>query len=169
MLEMTRLGIAESVESSAVVVKGEALFANSTFVNCAVRLNALSENGQHGVSRWFHSCHTYVGESSGWRTASCDGTQCATDQNALEGRYSFLSPRWQSSPGPSSAANMAMGGRISAYGAAVHVRDNSSLRMERSRLAGNVADGNNMTSIYAAAGAIYIDGDSVAARVRDRG
>ena len=42
----------------------------------------------------------------------------------------------------------------------MHVRDCSSLRLVRSSLAQNVADGGN-TSVCAYAGAVYIDGDSV--------
>ena len=57
--------------------------------------------------------------------------------------------------------NMAIGGRTAAYGGAVRVRGSSSLRSVRSTLSRNVADGGSTTSFYVAAGAVYIDGDSV--------
>ena len=44
-LNLTRLGVAESLVSSALVIEGVAAFANSTFVDCTARLNAVSLDG----------------------------------------------------------------------------------------------------------------------------
>jgi hypothetical protein len=57
--------------------------------------------------------------------------------------------------------NAAIGGKKGSYGGAVRVRGSSSLRLMRSVLARNVADGRNGASLYAYGGAVYIDGGSV--------
>ena len=58
------------------------------------------------------------------------------------------------------SSNIAFGGRIGAFGGAVCVGDNSSLRLLRSTLARNVADGSNGTSSFAYGGAVFIGDES---------
>jgi hypothetical protein len=50
-LNLTRLGVAESLVSSAVVIEGVATFANSSFVDCTARQNAVSEDGLESRGR----------------------------------------------------------------------------------------------------------------------
>jgi hypothetical protein len=58
-------------------------------------------------------------------------------------------------------SNIAIGGRIAATGGAVCVRDFSSMKLLRSTLAQNVADGSNGRSSAAYGGAVFIGDDSV--------
>ena len=157
-LELARLGIAESAMSSAIVIEGVAAFANSTFIDCSAQLNAVSE---HGL------------ESRGGAIAVIGGGRlgmqhCSMRRNAVRGGIECsggaLFIHESSSAelvGTELSNNMAIGGRTASYGGAVRVRGSSSLRSVRSTLARNVADGSSTTSFYVAAGAVYIDGDSV--------
>jgi hypothetical protein len=65
------------------------------------------------------------------------------------------------------SSNNAIGGRIGAFGGAISVRDGSSLRLVRSKLAWNVADGSNGDSSFAYGGAVYISGDGSVGEVSE--
>jgi hypothetical protein len=156
---MMRLSVAESEASSAVVVEGVAAVANSTFVDCTARLNAVSEHGLEshggaiaviggGILRMRHC--------SMRRNAVRDGVECS-------GAALLVSESSSAElDGIDLTNNIATGSWTGSYGGAVRVRSRSSLRLLRSMLARNVADGKNQTSLYAAGGAIFIDGSSVA-------
>jgi hypothetical protein len=153
-----QLIFAESLVSSAVVIEGVATFANSTFVDCTARLNAVSEDGlesrggaisvlgggklgmQHCSMRW-----NKVRDGS----KCCGGALIVSASSAAELVDTELK------------SNLAIGGRIAARGGAVCVRDNSSMKLLRSTLAQNVADGSKLSSSSANGGAVFIGDDSV--------
>ncbi len=156
-LEVTRLSVAESLVSSAIVIEGVASFAHSTFVDCTARLNAVSEHGLE--SRGGAICALGGGRlrmqhCSMRRNTVRDGLKCSggalivSAASAAELIDTELS------------SNIAFGGRIGGFGGAVCVRDNSSLRLLRSALARNVADGSNGTSSFAYGGAVFISDES---------
>jgi hypothetical protein len=156
-LEMTRLGIAESAVSSAIVVEGVAAFANCTFVGCSARLNVVSKLGlesRGGAIAVIGGGHLLMLQCSMRRNAVRDGVECSGGALLVSASSSAELNATELS------SNIAVRGQIASYGGAVHVRDCSSLRLVRSSLAQNVADGGN-TSVCAYAGAVYIDGDSV--------
>ena len=157
-LELTRLGIAESAMSSAIVIEGVAAFANSTFIDCSARLNAVSEHGlesRGGAIAVIGGGTLKMLDCSMRRNAVRDGIECS-------GGALFIHESSSAElVGTELSNNMAIGGRTGAYGGAVRVRGSSSLRSVRSTLSRNVADGGSTTSFYVAAGAVYIDGDSV--------
>ena len=65
------------------------------------------------------------------------------------------------------SSNVAIGGRNGAFGGAISVRDGSSLRLVRSTLARNVADGSNGDSSFAYGGAVFITGDGSVGEVSE--
>jgi hypothetical protein len=157
-LELVQLIVAESLFSSAVVIEGVATFANSTFVDCTARLNAVSEDGLEsrggavsvlgGGKLGMQHCsmrRNKVREGS----KCCGGALIVSASSAAELVDTELS------------SNIAIGGRIAATGGAVCVRDNSSMKLVRSTLAQNVADGSNGSSSSAYGGAVFIGDDSV--------
>jgi hypothetical protein len=157
-LEMVRLSVAESEVSSAVVVEGVAAVANSTFVDCSARLNAVSEHGLEshgGAIAVIGGGMLRMHQGSMRRNVVRDGAECS-------GAALLVSESSSAElDGIDLTNNIATGGWTGSYGGAVRVRSRSSLRLLRSMLARNVADGKNRTSLYAAGGAIYIDGNCV--------
>jgi hypothetical protein len=65
------------------------------------------------------------------------------------------------------SSNIAIGGRKGAFGGAISVRDNSSLRLVRSTLARNVADGSDGDSSFACGGALLISGNGSVGEVSE--
>ena len=65
------------------------------------------------------------------------------------------------------SSNVAIGGRYGAFGGAVSVRNSASLRLVRSTLARNVADGSNGDSSFAYGGAVFISGDGSVGQVSE--
>jgi hypothetical protein len=163
-LNLTRLGVAESLGSSAVVIEGVATFANSSFYDCSARLNAVSEDGL---------------ESRGGAISVLGGGQlkmqhCSMRRNAV--RDGFICSGGALMVSAASAAalvdtelssNVAIGGRYGAFGGAVSVRNSGSLRLVRSTLARNVADGSNGDSSFAYGGAVFISGDGSVGQVSE--
>jgi hypothetical protein len=155
-LNLTRLVVAESFFSSAIVIEGMATFANSTFVNCTARMNAVSGVGL---------------ESRGGAISVLGGgmlgmQHCSMRRNTVRNGFKCTGGALMVS-GASAAAlvdtelssNVAIGGRNGAFGGAISVCDSSSLRLVRSTLVRNVADGSNGDSSFAYGGAIFISGD----------
>jgi hypothetical protein len=157
-LETLRLAIAESEDSSAVVVEGVAAFTNSTFVGCSARLNAVSERGleSHGGAiavigggrLWMQHC-------SMRRNAVRDGVECSGGALLVSASSSAELDETELS------GNIAIGGRVGSNGGAACVRASSSLKLVRSTLAQNVANGKNGTSLYANGGAVCFQNNSV--------
>ncbi len=157
-LELTRLSVAESLVSSAVVIEGMATFANSTFVDCTARLNAVSEHGlesRGGAISVLGGGRLEMRHCSMRRNAVRDGIRCSGGALIVSASSAAQLIDTELS------SNMAFGGRIEATGGAVSVLDGSSLRLVRSTLAHNVADGNNGTSSFAYGGAVVIGDNSV--------
>jgi len=65
------------------------------------------------------------------------------------------------------SSNVAVGGRNGVFGGAISVRDDSNLRLVRSTLVRNVADGSNGDSSFAYGGAVYISGDGSVGEVSE--
>jgi hypothetical protein len=155
-LNLTRLSVAESLVSSAAVIEGVAVFANSSFVDCTARLNAVSEDGL---------------ESRGGAISVLGGGRlemqyCNMRRNTVCGGFICIGGALMVSAASASAlvdtelsSNVAIGGRNGAFGGAISVRDGSSLRLVRSMLVRNVADGRNGDSSVAYGGAVFISGD----------
>jgi hypothetical protein len=163
-LNLTRLGVAESLVSSAVVIEGVATFANSTFVDCTARLNAVSEDGlesRGGAISVLGGGRLGMQHCNMRRNTVRDGFKCSggalivSAASAVELAETELS------------SNVAIGGRKSAFGGAISVSDGSSLRLVRSTLARNVADGSNGASSFALGGAVFISGDGSVGEVSE--
>ena len=157
-LEMMRLGVAESEFSSSIVVEGMAAFANSTFVGCYARFNVVSERGLEshgGAIAVMSGGRLGMQHCSMQRNQVRDGIECSGGALLLSASSSA------EIVGTELRGNAAIGGKKGSYGGAVRVRGSSSLRLMRSVLARNVADGRNGASFYAYGGAVFIDGGSV--------
>jgi hypothetical protein len=158
-LEIVRLGVAESVMSSAIVVEGDASFANSTFIDCSARLNAVSEHGldsRGGAISVIGQGRLKMQHCSMRRNTVHGGGECTGGALLISESSSA------ELVGTELSGNIAIGSRTAAHGGAIHVRDNSRLRLEQSTLLRNVADGSNCT-FYVFAGAVSLDDNSVAA------
>jgi hypothetical protein len=157
-LEMMRLGVAESEFSSSIVVEGMAAFANSTFVGCSARFNVVSVRGLEshgGAIAVMSGGRLRMQHCSMQRNQVRDGIECSGGALLLSASSSA------EIVGTELRDNAAIGGSYRSCGGAVRVRGSSSLRLMRSVLARNVADGRNGASFYAYGGAVYIDDGSV--------
>jgi hypothetical protein len=155
-LNLTRLAVAESLFSSAVVIEGLATFANSTFVDCTARLNAVSLDGlesRGGAISVIGGGRLEMHHCTMRRNTVRDGVNCGGGALMVSaGSAAALVDAELSS-------NVAVGGRIGAFGGAISVRDGSSLRLVRSTLVRNVADGSDGDSSFAYGGAVFISGE----------
>jgi hypothetical protein len=154
-LNLTRLSVAESLFSSAVVIEGVATFANSTFVNCTARLNAVSGVGlesRGGAISVLGGGRLGMQHCTMLRNIVRDGFKCTGGALMVSGASTAEVVDTELS------RNVAIGGRNGAFGGAISVRDDSSLLLVRSTLAWNVADGSNGDSSFAYGGAVYISG-----------
>jgi hypothetical protein len=163
-LNLTRLGVAGSLVSSAVVIEGVATFANSTFVDCAARLNAVSWDGlesRGGAISVVGGGRLGMQHCSMRRNTVQDGFKCRGGALMVSGASAAALVDTELS------SNVAIGGRYGAFGGAISVRDGSSLRLERSTLARNVADGNNEDSSFVCGGAVFISGEGSVGEVSE--
>jgi hypothetical protein len=155
-LNLARLGVAESLVSSAVVIEGVAAFANSSFVDCTARLNAVSKDGlesRGGAISIVGGGRLEMQHCSMRRNTVRDGVHCSG------GALMVSAASVAALVNAELSSNVAIGGRNGAFGGAISVRDGSSLRLVQSTLARNVADGSNGRSSFAYGGAVFISGD----------
>jgi hypothetical protein len=152
-LNLARLGVAESLVSSAVVIEGVAAFANSSFVDCTARLNAVSEDGlesRGGAISVVGGGRLEMQHCAMRRNTVRDGVKCSG------GALMVSAASTAALVDAELSSNVAVGGRNGVFGGAISVRDGSSLRVLQSTLVRNVADGRNGDSSFAYGGAIYI-------------